>query len=110
MNHRPSYYGRDGQPMGHMEWAERFGHDRDYKRVALTQVGELSVSTVWLGLDHNFAGVGPPLIFETMIHDDAADDWLEDQWRYASEADARAGHEQVVATLRSAQRRGDGTQ
>ena len=29
-------------------------------------IGEVRVSTVFLGLDHSF-GVGPPLLFETMV-------------------------------------------
>jgi hypothetical protein len=35
--------------------------------VAKTQVGEQEVSTVFLGVDHNFHGKGPPILFETMI-------------------------------------------
>lgn len=37
------------------------------RNVAQTDVGKLHVSTVFLGLDHNLAGEGPPLLFETMI-------------------------------------------
>lgn len=36
------------------------------KRVAKTTIGNYSVSTVFLGLDHRFGG-GPPLLFETMV-------------------------------------------
>lgn len=41
-----------------MEFADRM--------VARTQVGDMRVSTVFLGFDHSFMG-GPPLLFETMI-------------------------------------------
>jgi len=37
------------------------------RRVARTQVGVLTVSTVFLGIDHNFRSGGDPLLFETMI-------------------------------------------
>lgn len=46
------------------EWAQRFEHDK--KRVADTQVGKFWISTVFLGLDHNF-GTGLPILFETMV-------------------------------------------
>jgi hypothetical protein len=36
------------------------------RTVALTGIGDMQVSTVFLGLDHSF-GYGPALLFETMI-------------------------------------------
>lgn len=41
-------------------------------RVAETHVGPLYVSTVFLGIDHNFWGEDP-LLFETMLFDDLHD-------------------------------------
>ena len=46
------------------EWGRFFG-SKD-RVVAKTDKGEIQVSTVFLGLDHNF-GEGPPLLFETMV-------------------------------------------
>lgn len=47
------------------EWSEMFeGPLRIVKR---TQIGWIRVSTVFMGLDHNFSNEGPPLLFETMI-------------------------------------------
>jgi hypothetical protein len=43
-----------------MEEAERL--------VRSTEIQGIYVSTVFLGLDHNFGG-GPPLVFETMVFD-----------------------------------------
>jgi hypothetical protein len=40
--------------------------DTDKRRVALTRIGPFEVSTVFLGIDHNFRMDGPPMIFETM--------------------------------------------
>ena len=89
------YYNRQGESMTMFEWAVAF-EDKDYKRVALTEFAhlgvEVRVSTVWLGLDHNF-GDDPPLIFETMIFGGSLD---EDQKRYSTEAEALAGHEAMV--------------
>jgi hypothetical protein len=73
--------------------------DPDYKRVAedvFVMDGEpVRVSTVWLGLDHNWMG-GRLLIFETMIfggsHDLCA-------WRYTTEDEAKEGHAEAVTLL-----------
>lgn len=48
------------------EWAAWF-EKSDNRTVARTQIGDADVSTVFLGLDHNFSGGGPPLIFETLV-------------------------------------------
>jgi hypothetical protein len=57
-----------------LEWAKCFENDR--RIVAQTKgtvkvqgqnVGQITVSTVFLGLDHNFSADGPPLLFETMV-------------------------------------------
>ncbi len=91
-----NYYDWDGNPIdGVMEWAKKC-EDPDYKRVALDRVGDKEVSTVWLGLDHNF-GNGPPLIFETMVF---GDDGEEDVRRYSTKDEAERGHARIVASLR----------
>ena len=111
MNDPYGYYDRQGRPL---EWmtAWRLMVDMDYKRVELTHVGGLTVSTVWLGLDHAFNG-GPPVIFETMVFDA----WGEDGHvgdevdghtrRYSTEAQARTGHNATVILLRYEQEYGD---
>ena len=49
-----------------LAWAH--WHEMTDRRVALTAVTPtIEVSTVFLGLDHNFSGHGPPLLFETMV-------------------------------------------
>jgi hypothetical protein len=71
---RPTYYHRDGTPIvsnelmpDSMQWALLFEESKE--RVVgntKTLYGE-RLSTVFLGLDHNFLSVGPPVIFETML-------------------------------------------
>ncbi len=56
--------GQSVQPVSLGEWATSMEHEN--RRVRLTRIGPFEVSTVFLGLDHNFSGVGPPVIFETM--------------------------------------------
>jgi hypothetical protein len=48
-----------------LEWAKAF--ETTDRRVAKDFVGPAQVSTVFLCLDHNFWGEGPPLLFETMV-------------------------------------------
>ena len=53
------------------------------------------VSTVFLGLDHNFGNGGPPVLWETMIF--PMDDWGELYCdRYSSHEAAVEGHKKAV--------------
>jgi hypothetical protein len=56
---------RKAVPTDVRTWA-RFFESGD-RIVAKSQLGDVRVSTVFLGLDHRFDDEGPPLIFETMI-------------------------------------------
>ena len=92
--------GRDVVPCNHPTWAEWFEHaDR---RVAWTEVASgVEISTVFLGLDHNFCGNGPPLIFETMVF------WAEGPLdghteRWSTYQEAVAGHAMIVAMVEEA--------
>ena len=88
------YFDREGNPMTLSEWAYAFERER---HIGQDGIGEVRVSTVWLGLDHRF-GEGPPLIFETMIFGGPQDNWQE---RYSTEEEALTGHRRVVEALRS---------
>lgn len=89
----PTYYDRQGQPIDEHTWATLFGQ-RGYKQVASEQVGDMWVSTIWLGGDHNWWSPGDPLIiFETMVFGGTLDQHTE---RYATEQDALAGHARIV--------------
>jgi hypothetical protein len=68
-------------------------------RVARTEINDKCfVSTVFLGLDHNW-GRGEPLLFETMIFGGPLD---QDQWRYSTWDEAERGHEEVMTEARKA--------
>lgn len=77
----------------------------EYKCVGRTKVTSASdaavdflISTVWLGLNHQY-GDGPPLLFETMVFAEAggwADQYVE---RYGTLAEAEAGHAETVALV-----------
>ena len=90
------YYDRNGKPINRSEFAKRHD-DFEYKVLARTTLPDgRFVSTVWLGIDHAF-GEQPPLIFETMVFPERGNWHEEDCDRYATEAEARAGHEAMVA-------------
>ena len=93
------YYDRSGNLITLDEWASAFDERYGEKTVRQEHVGDLWVSTVWLGLDHQH-GNGPPLIFETMVF---ADESLTAEFcaRYSTEAEAATGHERVVAALQA---------
>jgi len=75
-------------------WATQFETaDRIVKQTTLSK--DIRVSTVFLGLDHQF-GDGPPLLFETMVFGGEHD---QDQWRYSTWDEAEAGHRVVVNEL-----------
>jgi len=43
-------------------------YEKAERHVAHTQVTpNIRVSTVFLGIDHNFYGIGAPILFETMV-------------------------------------------
>jgi hypothetical protein len=62
------------------------------RKVKVTVIGDIKVSTVFMGLDHNF-GYGKRLLFETMVFGGIYDSYID---RYATWVGAEAGHERVV--------------
>lgn len=76
------------------EWAR--GDVEDF-RVGLTTLDtDEEVSTVFLGLDHNWTNQGPPLLFETMIFGGKYDQY---QIRYSTWEQAETGHNRIVESL-----------
>ncbi len=101
-----NYYDRQGRQRS---WRDILANDiqpaadrgEDYRRVAET-IGEAgTVSTVWLGMNHAWDD-GPPLIFESMVFGGLLD---QDQVRYTTEEQARAGHDELVAKVRDVHQR-----
>lgn len=73
--------------------------------VARWEQDDVTVSTVFLSIDHSFSGTGPPILFETMVFGGALDG---EQDRYSTWVEAAAGHVVMVARVSDAQRRGEG--
>jgi hypothetical protein len=57
------------------------------------------VSTVFLGLNHNFDEDGPPILWETMVFGGIYNDYQE---RYASLAAALEGHQRICRMVSEA--------
>lgn len=79
-------------------WARWFEERSDQRRVALTKVGNFEVSTVFLGINHNFSGKGPPLLYETMVFQIESSDDLQCR-RYSTRIEALEGHKNMVKSL-----------
>lgn len=79
-----------------MTWARWFENGKQ-RIVAKTKVGDVSVSTVFLGIDHSFDG-GRPLLFETMIFGGEHDQYQD---RYSTYEEAEEGHKKAVALVES---------
>ena len=68
----------------------------DGVRDALGTEIEIHVSTVFIGINHNFTGEGPPLVFETMVFGGAFD---HQQRRYATWEEAEWGHVEILTEV-----------
>jgi hypothetical protein len=101
---RPRQFVPDGRggfrPSALFEWAEWLEANREMRPYAegghIVQCGEIGdavVSTVFLGLDHNHFGDGPPILFETMIFGGEHDQY---QARYETLAEAEEGHQRAL--------------
>ena len=89
------YFDKNGKEIKVEEWGELF--TEEYKRIGKTVLANGKVvSTVWLGIDHNFSGTGAPLLFETMVFPSETEFSEEDMQRYATIEEARIGHEIMV--------------
>lgn len=78
-----------------MVWAKRY--ENADRHVAHEEIGDVCVSTVFLGLDHQY-GDGPPMLFETMIFGGKHDEYQE---RCSTWEEAEKMHQIAVDLVRS---------
>jgi hypothetical protein len=79
-----------------LEWAEWM--EVNSRRVANDEIEGIRVSTVFLGLNHDFSGKGDPLLFETMVF--LPDGSTGTMWRYFTWAEAEAGHKEILDSVK----------
>jgi hypothetical protein len=88
-------YNFDDEPCTFAEWCALHIYI-DKLRVAFTEVGDVEVSTVWLGVWlHNDDRT--PLLYETLVFGGALDGQGD---RYPNRVAALAGHDQWVAKVK----------
>ncbi|HMF66125.1 MAG TPA: hypothetical protein VK602_00775 [Phyllobacterium sp.] len=97
-----------------MTWARWFADDSN-RRVAEDFTGFYILSSVFLGIDHNFGWKGPPLLFETMVFlreaeiklmfgkhrpvNEEAFELGDTCWRYSSWDDCATQHQTILRRL-----------
>ncbi len=85
------------------QWMENKKTTKDWI-VEKTTVGGVEVSTVFLGLDHNYVLGDPPLLFETMCFQGAPGEEFDGEEffaRYATREEAAAGHAKIVKAVKA---------
>lgn len=104
----PPYYILNGKEVEEaktfMDWAKWMdGADR---HVGCTTENGVTVSTVFLGIDHNWGARSlGPVIFETMVFGGPLN---EEQERYSTWDDAKAGHDRWLQRVRDEQKKEGG--
>ena len=85
-----------------MEW-RRWFETSNNRIVKHTTIGNFYVSTVFLGIDHNYYTSDEPILFETMIfnNDKDAKDAEEYQERYSNYDEALEGHKKAIEYVKN---------
>lgn len=103
MNGRYILRGKEVIPVDDlMEWAENF--EKSDRKIARDEIGDVVVSTVFLGLDYEMFGSSLPIVFETMIFEGEHDGYQE---RYRTYDEAVKGHKKAVLLVASSLKKGD---
>ncbi len=88
---------------GLLAWCRWF-EDSDAERIVKQEmVGDIRISTVFLGLDQRLLrdrNGGQPLLFETLVRGSPHDDG---EYRYSNWDEAAKGHEEIAAKCRATQ-------
>lgn len=90
----------DGKPVAEpdlLKWGRWMGQSNKERIVQQDWIGKVHVSTVFLGFDHCFGDVGPPLLYETMIFGGPLGGYQE---RYSTVEDAWIGHTEALKKAR----------
>jgi hypothetical protein len=74
--------------------AAKWLDDNDHRRIVKRdEIGDILISTVFLGLDHSWTPGGNPVLWETMIFGGEHDHYQD---RYTSHEDAIEGHKKAL--------------
>ncbi len=78
-------------------WGAWMEANHSNRHVEDTKIGEIRISTVFLGLDHSF-DEGPPILYETLVFGGALDGEMD---RYATHIEAVDGHQHTVDRVKN---------
>ena len=81
-----------------IEWASWYEKNYLHRHVADEHIGDVRISTVFLGIDHSF-GESRPLLFETMVFGGPLD---QEQKRCATWEEAEHMHAVMVMRVKDA--------
>jgi len=87
-----------------IKWGEWFSKNNHRRTIRKTRIGDdaILVSTVFLGINHNFIMEGEPLIFETMVFcKNELNPMHNYQLRYSNSVSAVSGHKKIVDTIKA---------
>lgn len=88
-------HGEPEKPMSDQHWSWwMLNADRTVEKET---IGDSMVSTVFLGIDHNWSGQGPPVLWETMVFGGILD--MEQDRCSGSREQAEAMHAKMVAKV-----------
>jgi hypothetical protein len=84
----------------HAAW-KRFMQDVSRRRVAFDEAGRWTVMTLFMGIDHDFVGNGPPVLWKTSVFGPQPwggfSCWYSSRWRALSQ------HDQLAEAVRRGQ-------
>lgn len=89
---------REVEPVDILEWGQWMAESREERQVALDQIGPVTVSTAFVGLNLS-VGMIKPAYFETLVQLPIAGGNLTK--RYATWAEAEEGHKVAMDEVRA---------
>ena len=82
-----------------IEWAQAF--EKQDRQVAEDFIGRVRVSTVFLGIDHDWSGIRKPVLWETMIFGKG----FEYQTRANSRVAALKNHTEAIEVVKASRKK-----
>ena len=96
MNYILDEHGEPKEEPNVLAWAQWLEANPAYRQVAADTIAEpVGVSTVFLGIDHQFSD-GPPLLFETLISGGRRNGEIT---RYSTRVEALKGHADTIRQI-----------
>lgn len=94
---RPYIFDRKGKHISIGEW-KRLNGDEDYRRIGLLEMGDFSISTVWLGVAHDGESIFETVVFSNRDKQGFGTDPIFEE-RYPTEEIAIGLHQILSRTI-----------